>query len=269
MSQSKTKKGVKRMETSKEVVEKKAAPPAVATDLKSWGKREIHATSVMIPRVLKMEFMSDKVKEGHAKFGEFRDSLSDEVVGTIDKPLVLIPIEVQEKWAIYDLVEKKGKTSREFREIVVVDGSNESWKYKETGLERDRIMDVYCLLEEDLKNLPKNWKELGLKPLPKIFGFRRTSLRAGKKLYTQMYITNQSKNLPPPAVTIEVSGKKVDGDLGTYIVLDTKPGRNATPDEMQLAFHWYQAIKSGQTKADETELTQAEGSADLSEVKDF
>lgn len=256
------------MQTSKEVVEKKAAPIA-ATDLKSWGKREINSTSIMIPRILKMEFMSDKVKEGTNKFGEFVDSLSGEIVGTIEKPLGLIPIEVQEKWAIYDLIEKKGKTSREFREIVSVDGSNEKWKYKEEGLERDRIMDVYCLLESDLAALPKNWKELGLKPLPKIFGFRRTSLRAGKKLYTQMYVTNQSKNLPPPAVIIEVTGKKVDGDNGTYIVLDTKPGRNSTPDEMGLAFTWYQAIKSGETKADESDLTQAEGSADLSEVKDF
>jgi hypothetical protein len=267
MSKVKTK--GEQMQTSKEVVEKKAAPLANASDMAAWGKREIHSTSIMIPRILKMEFMSDLVKENKNKFGEFVDSLSGAVVGSIEKPLVLIPIEVQEKWAIYDLVEKKGKTSREFREIVVVDGKNESWKYKEDGLERDRIMDVYCLLEEDVKDLPKNWKELGLKPLPKIFGFRRTSLRAGKKLYTQMYVTNQSKNLPPPAVTIEVSGKKVDGDNGTYIVLDTKPGRNTSADEMQLAFHWYQAIKSGQTKADETDLTQSEGSVDLSEVKEF
>lgn len=234
----------------KEVAVKAESAIAVASDLASWGKREIRSSSIIIPQILKMELMSDAVAEGRAKFGQFIDSLTGSLLGSIESPLVIVPIEIQEKWIVYDMVQSRGQTSREFKETLPVTAYNENLKFKDGAIERDRVMDVYCLLEADVKALPKDWAEKGLKPLPKIFSFRRTSLRAGKKLYTQMYITNESKGLPPPAVTIEILGKATDGDKGKYITLDVRPGRLSTPTEMQLAFHWYQAINAGHTKAD-------------------
>lgn len=258
-----------KMETQIEV--KKKGELTNASDLSAWGKREINTTSVVIPRILKMEFMSDMVKQQKAKFGELRDSLTGDLIGDITKGLQIVPIEVEEKWLIFNLVKSKGKTDREFSEVVPVTSANENWKYAEDDVERDRVMDVYCLLKSEIDALPKDWKERGLKPLPKIFGFRRTSLRAGKKLYTQMYITNQSKNLPPPAVVIEITGKQVDGKKGSYIELDAKPVSNATPEALEIAFSWYKAIKKGDAKADDRELkdVQTTSSVNADEVKDY
>src|SRR6185369_11032375 len=80
-------------------------PNALAnpSDVSAWGKREIRSSSIVIPQILKMELMSDLVAEGKAKFGDFVDSLSGEVLGNIEKPLVIIPIEVQEVWVVYEM----------------------------------------------------------------------------------------------------------------------------------------------------------------------
>lgn len=261
----------KKLEAQTAVATKTPNPVVISGNLSEWGEHEVFSTSITIPRILKMEFMSEKVKAQEAKFGEFRDSLSGELYGDLEHPFEIIPIEVQEKWAIYDLVQIKGKTKREFKEIIAVTHQNENWKYSEGAIERDRIIDVYCLLPKDVADLPEDWEAMGLKPLPKIVGFRRTSLRAGKKVNTQMYVTNRSKGLSPPSVIVQVSVKSVDGqEDGTYGVMDTKPTRMATEREQKLALIWFKAIRAGQTKPDDSELVKdVEETTNVSEIKDY
>lgn len=247
-----------KMETQNQVTKKEVHLPS--TDMAQWGKREIRTTSIVIPRIRKMEFQSDKVKAQTAKFGEFRDSLTDRVYGDLEHPFQVVPVYVEEKWAIYDLIKTKGKVTREFKEMVPLTSENENWKYKTETQENDRIMDVYCLIPDEIELLPEDWKQRGLKPLPKILSFRGSSSgKAGKKLYTQMYIINESKGLPPCATIIEVSGKSKEGpNESTYVSVDVKPVRNATNREGEIALLWFKAITSGQTKADETDLTKHE-----------
>lgn len=250
---------------NREVVAKTANAIVSAADMSEWGERKISETSIIVPRILKMELMSDKVKSQDAKFGQLRDSLTEECYGDFDTPIQILPITAEEKWAIYEL-DSKGK--REYKEIIPVTPQNEHWKYKEGNIERDRIIDVYCLLAGDIEALPEDWESRGLTPLPKIVGFRRTSLRAGKKLYTQMYVTNRSKGLPPPGTVMEVSNKEQDGKEGTYGVLDVKPLRAAAAVEMKLALYWFKAIKGGKAKGDDSELKATE-EVSVGDVKDY
>jgi hypothetical protein len=233
----------KKVETQKAVATKANNLPS--TDLAKWGKREIRTTSITIPRILKMEFQSDKVKEQKAKFGEFRDSLTDQVYGDLEHPFSIIPIYAEEKWAVYDITKVRGKVEVVFREMVPVTHENENLKFETETVKNTRILDVYCLIPDEL--------EISAKPLPKILSFRGGSGgKAGKKLFTQMYVVNESKGLPPCATIIEVSGKSKQGpNDSTYVELDVKPSRLSNKNECDVAFEWFKAIAGGNTVADD------------------
>jgi hypothetical protein len=246
------------VETQKSVATK--APNLPSADLAKWGKREIRTTSIVIPRIQKQEHQSDKVKAQKAKFGEFRDSLTDQLYGDLEHPFSIIPIYAEEKWAVYDLIKVKGKTTAEFKEMVPVTAENENWKFETDTVKNSRILDVYCLIPDEL--------EISAKPLPKILSFRGGSGgKAGKKLFTQIYVVNEAKGLPPCATIIEVSGKSKTGpNDSTYVELDIKPSRLATKHESDVAFEWFKAITGGKTvAADEpgVEIKNAD------EVRDF
>src|ERR1035437_9732055 len=128
-----------KMEPTKAVATKAKAELVNASDVSAWGTREIRSTSVIIPRILKIEPMSDMAIDGKAKVGEFRDSLTGEKVGSLTEPFEFVPIEVEEKWAVFTVTEIKGKKKREFSEMLPVTAQNENMKYAEGDIERDRI----------------------------------------------------------------------------------------------------------------------------------
>ena len=248
----------KKVEPQKAVETKKSNLPSA--QLAAWGKKEILSTSIVIPRIQKMEFQSEKVKEQKAKFGEFRDSLTDSIYGDLEHPFSIIPIFTEEKWAVYDLVKVRGKVEAVFKEMIPVTADNQNLPFETETVKNSRILDVYCLIPDEL--------EISAKPLPKILSFRGGSGgKAGKKLFTQMFIVNESKGLPPPATVIEISGKSKSGpNDSTYVEMDIKPTRLATNHEIDVAFHWFKAIQGGQTKADDSEIVEAKA---VNEPKDF
>lgn len=262
MAKQKVQKQETNVETSKNVVKKeKAMPPVQSGDIASWGKAQLFQSSIVIPRVLLQQFMSPRVKEQKAKYGDFVDSLTGEKLGSMEKPFEIIPFHKTEKWIVYDLV-KGGK--KEFSEVIEVTSENEGWRYEreKDGKTQslDRAIDVYFLDPKDLDGLPK------------ILGFRRTSLRSGKQLLTQMYIQNASKQVPPPGVVMNISTKSVEGEEGTYAVIEVAPGRKSTQGEVSKAFEWYKKVTSGEVKAaEDTEIMQPRETSELNveEVTDY
>jgi hypothetical protein len=266
----------KKEKSVKEVAVKPSNLPS--QNLANWGKKDIRATSIVIPRINKMEMQSDKVKAQTAKFGEFRDSLTDQLYGDLNHPFSIVPFAVKEAWVIYDLIKVKGVIEKNFKEMIAVTADNENWKYheekgesehsKENAIDRDRLMDVYCMIPDEIELLPDDWQARGLKPLPKILSFRRTAMKAGKKLYTQMYIINESKGLPPCATIIEVSGKSKDGpNNSTYVSVDIKPTRLSTERENEIAFIWFQAVMN--SKEGDKKVESDDSSLHVTEPADF
>jgi hypothetical protein len=225
---------------------------AAAADLSSWGTGHILTSNdIILPKIWPLQFMSEKVKAGLGKYGEFRDSVNNELFGTLDKPFEVIPFHLEGKWMEFDIVTNKaGARKREFKQIVPIQnnpglpGYNDNLPFADDSVERDRIMDFYVLIPSEI--------EKGT-ALPYVISFKRSSIKAGKKLAMQMYIRNRDAKLPPAAVVCNISGKSVQNDDGEFVVMDVNTSRRATNEELECSLKWWQQVERGLTKVDESE----------------
>ena len=233
------------------VVAKAASTALSKQDMATWAKdaQKITAQDIMLPKILAMQGLSKKVTDGEAAFGEFRDSLNNNCVGSMKKPFKFIPLHLEKLWVEFTrkTVKKAGKDvdSWDFSKIYPIDHTNENLPYEEDDVRRNRTMQYYVLLPEEL--------EKGT-ALPYVLSFQRTSLKAGKKLSTTMFIQNIQAGKTPASMVMECSGIKRENDLGTFIVMDVKQSRATTDKELKVAFEWYQRITAGQTKVDNSDI---------------
>ena len=227
---------------SKEVTKKESTEVSTeAMDMGAWGNREVSAKDIIVPKVLLMQGLSEAVSDEKAKLGDFLYSLDDEVLGGIDKPINFIPFHYERIWIV--------KHDGEFHHIEPVTAANENmpWEELQGNVQVQNIycINVYAMLESDLS-------------LPVIIPFKSTSLKAGKKVVTQMDFKNKAAGLIPPAKAMELSATKVKNDKGTYAVLDAKEVRSSSKEEVASAFQWYQAVNAGNVKADDSDLASSE-----------
>jgi hypothetical protein len=233
------------------------APTAVgkAASLSSWGKPKVSSQDVIMPRIQLLQQMSPRVAtpaEGQkpARLGQYRDSLSDRLLGDPEHPMLVIPFHMTKIWVIYKLENNKGKNRRVFEKIEQVTPENETRRTqyvdnKGTNYELDKVMTFFVLLPSDVKKSPN--------PMAYTISFRRTGLMAGKKLATQMFVTNSNEGKVPAAYAMNIHSMVVTGD-NIYAKPDVSRGRATTTEELEAAYKWYQLAESGQAKVDEEEL---------------
>jgi hypothetical protein len=239
------------VEATKQMVMAAETTPAVAGsagDMAAWGAAQITSQDIVIPRILLMQPMSDAVTAGTAAFGEFRESLNHDCLGKFEEGFEVVPFHMEKVFIEYDASNVKKK---EFLRVVAITPDNENLPYEDNGLNkegkkipisRDRCMNFYVLLPKEL--------EMG-GAIPYIVSARRTSLNAGKKLATQMYVKNMSANRTPAHTICKVFANKKTNDEGTFGVMDVMPVK-ATPDAWIVeAFKWLQVVKAGKAKVDE------------------
>lgn len=231
--------------SKKELVKQEENLPAMT--LSDWGNEEaINLTHFSVPKVLIMQPMSDQVTAGDAKFGELRVSDSGRLVGGLDKPMEFVPFKVEDQWIIF----KPQNGKMEFDRIEKVTPENEARPWDDTdadgvAIRRDRSLVFYILLMEDLAS--------GI-ALPHVISFKRTSMKAGKQLYTQMYITNRSANLPPAAYVMRLGVKKESNDKGTFGVAVINPLRRSSGEELKTAKSWHDTFKTATVVVDHADL---------------
>ena len=234
----------------KEVATKEASNLPAEMSADAWGGNETYTSNdLVIPKILPLQFMSEKVRDKLGEYGEFRDTLNNTKFGDLQTPFEIIPFHAEKKWIEYDvIVDKKGGRKREYRAVVPITSENDGLPYNDPdGLtERDRCIDVYCLIPDQVKEG---------NAFPHVLSFRRTSLNAGKKIITQ-FLRNQSMGKPPCAVSMIMSGKSVQNDDGEYVVQDCRVGRAAEAEEIKEAYNWYQLVLKGATKLDESDIVE-------------
>ena len=226
--------------------------PAARADAWTAGQEHLSRKDLVIPRIIVMQAVSEKVKEGEAKYGEIRDSVTFELLGYFDKPVRFTPFHLQRMWSVYEIAGK----NRTYKEMIPVQSDptkpdyNDDWKYKEelnplTSIERNRLMNFYVLLEG--------------RNLPYVITFKGASSRAGKQMATQMYMLNKEKGLSPAAYQMELLPKKQQGKSGEFVSLEIRVSRGSTEDEVNRAYGWYQRIAGGgdDIKVDEVEATES------------
>jgi hypothetical protein len=226
-----------------------------AQNANAWGGGPtISKKELVIPKILPLQHMSEKVADKLGEYGQFRDTSDNKLFGDLKTPFEFIPVYMEKKWVESDIVtNSSGKVKKTFKQIIpIIDnpsdaGYNDELPYREDGIERDRVLDFYVLIPEELGNRGA---------LPYVISFRRTSLKAGSKLATQMYVKNGLAGKPPAGTVCTMSGKDVSNDDGSYIVQDVAPARETSPEELTEAFKWFQLIKGGGAKVDESDNTE-------------
>jgi len=235
----------------KEVVKKQNTGVTVITEganLDDWGQApQVSSRDTIIPRVMLMQLMSKQVADDQAAYGELRDSLTMEKLGSATEPLEIIPFHFAPVW-----IEKqynKDEDEYKYLRTVVIDSSNDNLPFEdeEHGISRIRTLQFFVILPSVLSAEGN--------ALPKIVSFRSTSLRNGRKLSTQMYMTNRAAGLSPAGMVMKLTVKKTENDKGKFAVMDVEPSRKATDIELAEAFKWFKAVKSDVSiKTDDRDL---------------
>lgn len=223
----------------KKDVVNKTETEVVTADLGAWGAPQVSSKDIVIPRILCMQPISELVVNDKAKAGDFIDSLTEEVIGDIDKkPLTFIPFHLEKVWKI----SKKTGGDFEYDRIETVTSLNESLPYEQVidgvTYKNEYCMNFFVLLPNDTS-------------LPYVISFKGTSSKAGKVLATQMYVRNAKAGKIPPAYAMKLTGEKTKNDKGHFVVMNVAVDRESTTDEIKEAFSWYKTVEAGQAKVAE------------------
>lgn len=234
---------------TKELQVKEEAPLALApeTDMNAWGQSPVSAQDIIIPRIFLMQPMSDMVTEGNAAFGEFRESLSNELLGKFEEGFEFVPFLMKKVFVEFDVSDSKNP---EYLRTVQITPANDQLPYedsevneegKKIPISRDRTLLFYGLLAKEL--------DAGV-AMPYIVSARRSSIKGGKKIATQMYVKNMAMGKTPAATVMKVFARKESNDKGTFAVLDASPVRPSKPEYVAEAFKWMNMIQAGKVKED-------------------
>lgn len=241
-------------ETKAVAVKAQAAPPAVVDAKKmseDWAAPAVTQADVLVPKILVMQGISKLVMKSKAKIGDFVDSLSGDVIGSMTNPIEFVPFFCEK---CYVVMQKKGKKENDqfaFKMQVPITASNESEEFeqtdKETGFAQKwyRTQNYYVLFPKEI--------EAGT-AMPYILSFRSSSARAGKKLFTTMFMKNLRAGKTPAATIMNMSGDLKENDKGTFVVTDVSEVRPSQPAEVTACFEFVKLIKAGAVKADHSDL---------------
>lgn len=231
--------------------QKESKAIAQAADLSAWGDApQISSQDILISKILLMQGLSQMVSDEEALMGEFRDSVTKELLGKAGaSPLEVVPFHMEKVWVT------QTTDGNEFRGITpYVEGQDKPRTEEIDGEEVNNYytLTFYVLLKKDLEQYDKT----GVRPMPYAVSFKSTSLRAGKTLATQMYVRNRGAGLTPAGVLCTFDAKKTKNDKGTFYVYDILSGEK-TKDEWQLlALEWLKTIRAGETKTDTSDFGQ-------------
>lgn len=222
---------------SKAITKKKETAIQTSMELDAdWGAPEISSNDIAIPYVYLMQFMSDKVKDQEAKFGELRDDASNTLLGGNGTPLEMVPFYLERKWVEYDC----SGNQKKYLQSYPVTPENDNLPYDDGELQRDRVYYFYCLPTNDLESA-----------IPFVLPLRRTSATTARHIATQMYTKNRQAGKSPAAYSILIDSAKKEGDKGTYAITTYSVGRETTKEEQSTCLTWLKSVKAGTAVAGE------------------
>jgi hypothetical protein len=245
-----------------EVKQSAGALAALQGEFSTESNPELSAQDILIAKVLLMQFMSEKVTEGVALAGDFRDSVTDDLLGSFKAPMEFIPFHLTKTFIEF----KEEGQDKKFVRIVPINSNpmskdyNDELPYEEVingeRILRDRTMNVY-VLDPNNPEMP-----------PRIISFRRSSLKAGKQLATGMYVRNASSKLPPYAYIWQLAARLESNDKGKYYVFEAKSTPKLIDASMIGAIKfWTKQVSTNKVREDISDINEASAVKEASEVE--
>ena len=215
----------------------------------AWGNENARASDMIIPRISilqKTSKMLEKESLG-AKIGEFRDSMTQKLLGSRSKPLKFIPIFMTNTWV---KLEAKGN---KFVGVTTRTAANEDTPFEETvegKIYRNiKSLNVFCLLPDELEK-----KEA----FPYVISFQATGFQTGRKLIT-MVKKLEMMGKPLAAKNFILTSETRTNDSGTWDVFLVEQGEDTKMEHLKTAFQWYKTVSQGNVKVDEGADESADG----------
>jgi len=232
------------MSKKNEIVETKTSAIVEAPRPAPQSSLGITANDIIVPKILLMQAISEMVKQRKAFAGEFVHSI-DEL--KIEGPIEFIVVGY-------------------FKEILQYENNKyvkkEAWTHlKELNMIREETIQGVKVNKTVSHNysvvLTKDIEEMT--PFPLVITFKKTSVKAGKKLGTSLLMLEEFGQ-PPQAKTFKLVAKEESGDNGTYFVYDVLPGRKSTEIELKASVRWADRMKTSVVVVDDKDEETGSGS---------
>jgi hypothetical protein len=218
---------------------KEATPLATQSVLEKMG---ISMNDIIIPRLMLMQNTSEAVGAGSAKLGDIVSSLTEEVLGGIDKPVSFIPISTFKTWMVYDISGASPKFVRSEPSTKANEGR--PWEAMENGLPHryNHVINCLALLRKDCATE---------EAFPVLISFKRTSFTAGRAFLTQL-LKQQLLRRENWAKAYWLNTAKTKNETNYYAVLNVTPDSATTIAEQEMALMWAGMLSNTSTyKLDE------------------
>lgn len=237
--------------TSTEVATRNVNAIITAPDVADWGTKEVSSNDLIVSQILLMQGLSVLVADEKAVMGEFRDSLTEELLGKAGNPIEVIPFYCQEVFSI-SKQEADGSYKYVRTDAIVKsplkEGYNDALPWedsemiegKKTPIKRTRRYNFFVLD-------PKELAELGPAAMPKFISFKSKSVKEGKKLFNMMYVRNVGMGLAPAAFHFKIDAKKEKNEKGVFYVPTVAQADKTTPVELALALSWFKKLSGAGT----------------------
>lgn len=221
----------------------------------------IDATDILIPKLLIAQALSEVVSQGKVTQGCIYRSTTGEVMAAREKSLEIIPLLAWKTWRISEL--QNGKYEYVRREPMIDTTAPLQWEEGGVAFRRDREMNFYVLLPQDIDREIKALAELdksGALPspddalLPCVVTFARTGYGAGKVLATHFAKAGHFR-LPAHCAVLSLKLEQQKNELGTFYVwtVDPKTVRRTTDVEIAAADKWCGTLRQSAVRVDDAE----------------
>lgn len=258
----------------KEVTVKDEKAVALTTDqlTNDWGVPTGPSQDMVVPKILPMQGLSKLVIARKAQIGDFCDSISGKKLGSIDAPIEIIPFFCQKSWDISEqqadgsykylkslpLVENP--MSKEYNDNLTWEGEDKNKDGKLVKVKRIRRLNFFCMLPSEIASGTS---------IPYVLSFKSTSLKEGKKLWSQMYVRCTRAGLPPAAFHFTIGGVMQTNEKGTFVVPTVNEGARTTQAELAECLSWIKMINKGAVKVDTSDEVETEHEGDTSDTAEF
>lgn len=232
--------------STKEVANKEQGQMTVPAEFrrKSENAGIIDKADIIIPRVLMMQGMSKLVSAEQAVPGDLVNSVTNEIIGSLKKPMKFVPL-MQFKTVIRSEKQPKGLPKYLGQESWnPTKHANLEWEEEVNGktIYNTQCLNFYVMTEKDLDS-PSAF--------PMLLTFRRTSYRNGKKLINH-FMQMDMMGAEPWFGMLELSTLKQTNDDGTFYVLDVKPVGQTNPKYAEKLRAWMDTLAKGTHLVDDT-----------------
>lgn len=210
--------------------------PAAVT-ASDWGAvEELETTDLYVPKIFHQQGLSEFVKQGLARPGDWCDSLTGEVLAKKENALQVIIFGSYKTMVISKQI-SEGKFKLD-RIITILPENAKEMASKplieqtKDGLFKNNLQyNFYCLLPHKITELPY------------VLTLGSTKTKAAKKINTMLYKLSTVKR-PGASIVFALNSVEEKNDQGSWYGMEVTQGRNVEPEELLRAHAWYLKSKS-------------------------